>query len=77
GLADLLSITLDGTPGLRVVDPSGVWESLEADADGAPMPPAPEEAGELSRRAAAARFVTGDILQSGSRLEISARVHRA
>lgn len=75
GLADLLSVTLDGTPGIRIVDPSSVWGMLAVDGDGAPLPPALDVAHALSRDLGASRFVVGDVLGAGSRFEISAGVY--
>lgn len=74
GLADLLSSTIDGTPGLRVVDPASFWPSLEAGATGGPAAPGADEARRISRELGADHFVFGDLLPSGSRLEIAARV---
>lgn len=74
GLADLLSSTIDGTPGLRVVDPASFWPSLEIGATGGPAAPEADEARRISRELGADHFVFGDLLTSGSRLEITARV---
>lgn len=74
GVAELLSATLDGTPGLRVVDPSSLWRNLPLDGN-APRAPALEVALALGREAGARRLVVGSLISTGSRLEISAGVH--
>lgn len=74
GVADLLSATVDGTPGIRVVDPASFWSLLGRDAGGGPSPPDPDEARRISGEVGADHFVVGDLLLSGSRVEMAARV---
>ncbi len=75
GIADLLIVTLDGTPGVRVADPSSLWQKLRPKRSEPARDPDLEEAIALSRQAGAKRFVTGSVLPSGSRLDVTARVH--
>lgn len=74
GLADLLSATIDGTPGVRVVDPGSFWPSLESRASGGVMAPGVDDARRISEELGADHFVVGDLLSFGSRLEIGVRV---
>jgi hypothetical protein len=48
GAADLLATSLDGTPGLRVVDPWPLWADLRDGADSPALAPEPDEATELT-----------------------------
>ena len=75
GLADLLSVTLDGTPGVRVSDPSAVWNELRPERGAAALAPEPEEALRLSRKAGARRYVTGNVVAAGASLDVTARVY--
>jgi tetratricopeptide (TPR) repeat protein len=75
GIADLLSATLDGTPGVRVFDPSMMWRKLRPKRGAPALPPEPEEAARLSRRAGARRYITGTVVGAGSSLDLTARVY--
>ena len=71
-LADLLVVTLDGTRGLRVVDPAALWTDLPGGGDDAP----PLDAALERARAADARWVVrGSVTGSGTRLEATLRIH--
>ncbi|MGH7444598.1 MAG: tetratricopeptide repeat protein, partial [Longimicrobiales bacterium] len=73
GMVDLLSTNLDGTAGLRTVDPRAVLAA--AAALGAPVS-TPTAARELAMRLGAATYVTGDIVEAGGRLRISAALYQ-
>lgn len=77
GLADLLITTLDGTPGVRVVDPASVWRELRPKRGEPARDPELGEALRLSRAAGVRRFVTGTVVPLGSTLDVSARVYDA
>lgn len=49
GVADLLAVTIDGTPGLRVVDPSTAWQSLAGSQEEDPPDLGPAQARGLGR----------------------------
>ncbi len=67
-IGDLLVVTLDGTPGIRIVDPASVWRSLRPKRGEPARAPEFEDALTLSRRVGAGRFVIGSALPSGSNL---------
>jgi tetratricopeptide (TPR) repeat protein len=75
GLADLLSVTFDGTPGVRVADPSAVWNDLRPERGAAALAPEPDEALRLSRKAGVRRYVTGNVVVAGASLDVTARVY--
>ena len=77
GLADLLSATLDGTPGVRVSDPSSIWNDLRPERGAAALAPEPLEALRLSRKVGVRRYVTGNIVAAGASLDVTARVYDA
>jgi tetratricopeptide (TPR) repeat protein len=77
GLADLLVTTLDGTPGIRIADPSSLWRGLRPERGALARGPELDEALRLSRKAGARRFVTGTVVPLGSNLEMTARVYDA
>lgn len=74
-LGDLLVVTLDGTAGVRLVDPSSVWKRLRGREGEPARPPEPGEALELGQRSAAMHYVTGRLVASGANLDVSARVY--
>lgn len=77
GLAQLLSVTLDGTPGIRVVDPSPIWRPLRPERSAPARSPAPQEAVDLSVEGGARRFITGTVVPSGSVLNVTAKAYAA
>ena len=77
GLADLLISTLDGTPGVRVSDPSSIWRELRPEHGASALAPEPDQALRLSRKAAARRYVTGNVVAVGSSLDVTVRVYDA
>ncbi len=77
GIADLLTVALDGTQGVRVADPASIWSELRPERAEPALAPEPDEAVRLSQRAGARRFVTGAIVAAGTSLDVSARVHDA
>ena len=76
GVADLLSATLDGTVGVVVADPGGLWRSLRR-ADGPLRVPELDEAAEIARRTGAPSIVLGSLTAVGGRLDLSTRVYGA
>jgi tetratricopeptide (TPR) repeat protein len=77
GVADLLTSTLDGTPGVRVFDPAAMWRPLRPERGAPALAPDAEQAVRLSRRAGARRYVTGAVIGAGSSLDVTARVYDA
>ncbi|HEY0674301.1 MAG TPA: hypothetical protein VGD27_18650 [Longimicrobiales bacterium] len=75
GLADLLSTTLDGTEGMRVLDPWSLWRELESSPDGPLLAPDPSAANALSRRMGGRRTVLGSVIRNGERVEITVRIY--
>jgi tetratricopeptide (TPR) repeat protein len=76
-LADFLATALDGTPGVRVVDPWALWQSLRPERTAAAESPDPAEAERLARRAGARRFILGSVSQLGDRLNLTVRIYRS
>src|SRR5687767_4524058 len=76
GLADLLATTLEGTPGLRVVDPWALWRPLRREAGGPATAPDPKEADALSRRFGARFFITGTLAEAARMLTLTLRIYR-
>jgi hypothetical protein len=74
-LADLLATTLEGTPGMRVVDPWSLWRPLRSDA-GAITSPDPDRANTLSRRFNARYFVLGSVSEASRHLTLTLRMYR-
>ncbi len=75
GIADLLSVTLDGTPGIRVSDPSAVWNDLRPERGAVALAPEQDEALRLSRKAGVRRYVTGTVVAAGTSLDVTARAY--
>ncbi|HET9441544.1 MAG TPA: hypothetical protein VFO52_15315 [Longimicrobiales bacterium] len=75
GLADLLSTTLDGTEGMRVLDPWALWRELDASPAGPLLAPDPSAANALSRRMGGRRTVLGSVIRNGERVEITVRIY--
>lgn len=75
GVADLLSVTLDGTPGVQVIDPTALWRALRPERGAPAAAPGPELALDLSRSVGAERYVIGSLLQSGASLQLTARIY--
>ncbi len=73
---DLLTTALDGTPGLRVVDPWALWRTLRITPTSAPRVPDPTEGARLAERAGASCYVLGSITNLQGRLEITVRIYR-
>jgi DNA-binding SARP family transcriptional activator/TolB-like protein len=71
GMVELLSTKLDGAPGLRTVDPHALLTFVSRERDGNDL--------DRGRRAAehfgADRFVLGNIVEAGERLDVSATVY--
>ena len=77
GLADLISMGLDGAPGFTVVDPRALWPPLLA-AGASPLGELGENSfAQASRRFEASHFVTGTIMDVGAALQVALRVYEA
>ncbi len=74
GVADLLAATLDGTVGVTVSDPGGLWRSLRR-GDGPLQVPGLDEAIALAREAGVPTVVLGSLTAVGGRLDLSTRVY--
>jgi DNA-binding SARP family transcriptional activator/TolB-like protein len=66
GLVDLLSVKLDGVQGIQAVDPASVLSAVRA---GAGAPDA------IARSLGAGRYLTGDLVESGGRLQVTASLY--
>ncbi|MGH7469445.1 MAG: hypothetical protein ACRENP_15955 [Longimicrobiales bacterium] len=75
GIADLLTTTMDGTAGLRVVDPWALWQGLRERPDALASSPDPTEASALGRAAGARRIVLGSAVAAGDEVRLSVRVY--
>ncbi len=75
GTADLLAAALDGTVGMTVADPVGLWRSLRRSNDTALDAPELDEALALGRRIAAPYFLLGSITSLGGQISTSVRVY--
>jgi hypothetical protein len=75
GIADLLSTALDGTEGLRVIDPWALWRPLRSRPDAIAPSPDPEQAAAFARDVGARRMVLGSAIANGDRIELSLRVY--
>lgn len=76
GLADLLATTLEGTPGLRIVDPWALWRPLRAKRGGPASSPDPTEANEISRRFGARYFILGSLAEAARVFTLTLRIYR-
>ncbi len=74
-LPDLLATSLDGTPGLPVADPWSLWHALRPDRAERARSPDPDEAAQLAKRAGAATFLLGAVVQTGERVVVTARLY--
>ena len=75
-IPDLLSTALDGTPGVRVVDPWGLWRSLRATPNATPRSPDPQEAARLAREADACCFVLGSVALLEGQVDVTIKIYR-
>ncbi|MGD8276421.1 MAG: hypothetical protein PVH00_00280, partial [Gemmatimonadota bacterium] len=76
GAADLLSTALDGTAGLRIVDPWSLWRPLRGERDAPAGPPDVETATRLAHEAGAHRFVLGAVVAAGRRVDVTLRLYQ-
>jgi hypothetical protein len=74
GVADLLAATLDGTVGVTVSDPGGLWRSLRR-GDCPLQVPGLDEAIALARQSGVPTVVLGSLTAVGGRLDLSTRVY--
>jgi tRNA A-37 threonylcarbamoyl transferase component Bud32 len=75
-IPDLLATALDGTPGVRVVDPWGLWRSLRATPNATPRSPDPAEAARLARDAGACCFVLGAVAELEGQVDVTLRIYK-
>ena len=78
-IPDLLATTLDGTPGLRVVDPWSLWRPLRPTPNAAARSPDPREADAIAANAHACCFLLGSVSElpgQTPQVELSIRVYR-
>ncbi len=76
GAADLLATALDGTVGLRVVDPWALWRPLRPRRESAADPPEPDQAARIAQDFEAHRFLLGSAVASGDRLDLNVRIYQ-
>lgn len=77
GVADLIAVGLDGTPGFTVVDPRALWRPLLA-VSASPFADLDEtQYAQRSRSFGASHFVTGTVLDAGGSLQVSLRVYES
>ncbi|MGH7502696.1 MAG: hypothetical protein ACREL7_13195 [Longimicrobiales bacterium] len=76
GAADLLATALDGTAGLRIVDPWALWRPLRAGHSARPDAPEPERGSALAEEIGAHRFVLGSVVTSGERVDVTIRLYQ-
>jgi tetratricopeptide (TPR) repeat protein len=76
-LPDLLSIVLDGTPGVRVADPWSLWRPLRSTREARAVSPRDrEEAEQMARTSRAGRFVLGTVAGDSLRINVQLRVYQ-
>ncbi len=76
GAPDLLTIALEGTPNLRIVDPWPLWRPLRPAAASPPTPPEVQEATQLAQTAGAHRFLLGSVIPTGNQVEAVLRLYQ-
>jgi tetratricopeptide (TPR) repeat protein len=77
GVADLIAVGVDGTPGITVVDPRALWPPVLM-ASASPLADLDENRlAETSRRFDASHFVTGTVLDAGGSLQVALRIHES
>lgn len=76
GAADLLTTALDGTAGLRIVDPWTLWRPLRPAPDAPAGAPEADRALELTQEAGAQRYLLGSVVPSGERVQIALRLYQ-
>ncbi len=75
GAADLLAAAVDGTLGMAVSDPAGLWRPLRDAGGELYRVPDLDEAVQLTRGVGAPAMVLGSLTGVGGRFDISARVY--
>jgi tetratricopeptide (TPR) repeat protein len=73
GIVDLMSARLDGIDGMTTVDPRVVLARVREDGID---PAAPQAGAAIARSVGAGRYVTGDVLEVGGRVTLTAALHR-
>jgi hypothetical protein len=76
GAADLLATALDGTVGLRVVDPWSLWRPLRSRRDAPAEAPEHAQAAEITERVDAQRFLLVSVVPGGDRVDVNVRVYQ-
>ncbi len=76
GAADLLATALDGTEGLRIVDPWSLWRPLRPESDAPAITPEPAQAALIATEVGAQRYLLASAVASGDRVDLSVRVYQ-
>ncbi|MCI0436056.1 MAG: hypothetical protein L0271_20805 [Gemmatimonadetes bacterium] len=76
GAADLLATALDGTAGLRVVDPWTLWRPLRPRRDARAATPEPDEAARITAEVDAHRFLIASVVPSPGRVVVNIRLYQ-
>ena len=77
GIADLVAAAIDGTGGMRVADPNGMWLALRRDDNHNLVAPELDTALELTRRSRSLAALLGSVTAAGSHVSITARLYDA
>jgi tRNA A-37 threonylcarbamoyl transferase component Bud32/tetratricopeptide (TPR) repeat protein len=77
GVADLLAAAVDGTLGMAVSDPAGLWRPLKESGADLYRVPGLDEGVQLTRDVGAPAMVLGALTAVGGRFDINARVYDA
>jgi tetratricopeptide (TPR) repeat protein len=75
GVADLLTAAIDGTVGMVVSDPTGLWRPLRRGRGDPLHIPDLEQAKELAHRVSAPAWLLGSVTAVGGQLDINARLY--
>lgn len=75
GAPDLLAMALEGTAGLRVVDPWGLWRPLRGGSSDRARVPEQDQAASLAGEAGAHRYVLGSVVPGSGETHLTLRVY--
>lgn len=75
GAPDLLTTALEGTAGLRVVDPWSLWRPLRSGTSAQATPPDRQRAASLARDAGAHRYLLGSVVQGTAGAHLTLRLY--
>ena len=76
GVADLLAAAIDGTVGMAVSDPTGLWRALRSGGE-SPRVPEIDEAAALTQATGAPAMVLGSLTAVAGRIDVNARIYDA